>query len=67
MASGTTQSHLEYPLPDAVDSAQALSVVSYKPAYNDGFNARMLRGLTELIEQRRDEIARVWDEFFGEG
>ena len=25
MASGTTQSHLEYPLPDAVDSAQALT------------------------------------------
>lgn len=35
-----------------------------KPAYNDGFNARVLRELTEL---RRDEIARVWDEFFGEG
>ena len=38
-----------------------------KPAYNDGFNAKTLRELTELIEQRRDEIARAWDEFFGEG
>ena len=36
-------------------------------AYNDGFNARMLRELTDLIEQRRNEIARAWDEFFGEG
>ena len=38
-----------------------------KPAYNDGFNARVLRELTEIIEGRRDEIARAWDEFFGEG
>ena len=37
-----------------------------KPAYNDGFNARVLRELTELIEQRRDEIARAWDEFFSD-
>lgn len=33
--------------------------------YNDGFNAKTLRELTEIIEQRRDEIARAWDEFFG--
>ena len=38
-----------------------------KPAYNDGFNARVLRELTETIEQHRDEIVRAWDEFFGEG
>ncbi len=38
-----------------------------KPDYNDGFNARVLRESTELIEQRRDEIARAWDEFFGKG
>ncbi|SFU12615.1 DUF4160 domain-containing protein [Mesorhizobium sp. YR577] len=35
--------------------------------YNDGFNARTLRELTEIIEQRREEITRVWDDFFGEG
>ncbi|MEO9339206.1 DUF4160 domain-containing protein [Mesorhizobium sp. SB112] len=33
--------------------------------YNDGFNAKTLRELTEIIEQRRDEIASAWDEFFG--
>lgn len=38
-----------------------------KPAYNDGFSARALRGLTEIIEQRRMEIGQAWDEFFGEG
>ena len=38
-----------------------------KPAYNDGFNARMLRELTVTIEQHRDESVRAWDEFFGEG
>jgi len=38
-----------------------------QPAYNDGFDARVLRELTDLIEQRRNEIARAWDEFFGEG
>jgi hypothetical protein len=34
-------------------------------AYNDGFNARTLRDLVEVIEQRREEILRAWDEFFG--
>ncbi len=38
-----------------------------KPVYNDGFNAKILRELIGIIEQRRDEIARTWDEFFGEG
>lgn len=38
-----------------------------KLAYNDGFNARVLRELTEVIEERQDEIARAWDEFFGKG
>ncbi len=34
-------------------------------AYNDGYGARTLRELTEIIEQRRGEIARAWDEHFG--
>lgn len=38
-----------------------------KPAYNDGFNAKVLRELTGIIEQHRNEIARAWNEFFGEG
>lgn len=38
-----------------------------KPAYNDGFSAKTLRELAGIIEQRRDEIARAWDEFFSEG
>lgn len=37
-----------------------------QPAYNDGFDARTLRKLTDLIEQRRNEIARAWDESFSE-
>ncbi|MDQ6435447.1 DUF4160 domain-containing protein [Mesorhizobium sp. LHD-90] len=36
-------------------------------AYNDGFSARTLRELTEVITNRRAEIANVWNEFFGEG
>ncbi|MGP0061384.1 MAG: DUF4160 domain-containing protein [Beijerinckiaceae bacterium] len=35
-------------------------------AYNDGFNARIVRELVETIEDHRNEIARAWDEFFGE-
>ena len=35
-------------------------------AYNDGFNSRTLRELTELVSERRDFIVRAWDEFFGE-
>jgi len=34
-------------------------------AYNDGFDAKTLRQLTMVIEQRRDEIAGAWDDFFG--
>ena len=33
-------------------------------AYNDGYDARVHRELSEVIEQRRDEIARAWDEHF---
>jgi len=36
-------------------------------AYNDGFNARTLRELAGIIANRRQEIERTWDEFFGEG
>jgi hypothetical protein len=36
-------------------------------AYNDGYNARTLRELVEIIANRRPEIARSWNEFFGEG
>lgn len=35
--------------------------------YNDGFNARTLRELTEIVAHRRDFILRKWDDFFGEG
>jgi hypothetical protein len=34
-------------------------------AYNDGFSAKVLRELTAVIEERRDDISKVWDEFFG--
>lgn len=34
-------------------------------AYNDGFNARTLRQLAELIANRRPEILRAWDDYFG--
>jgi hypothetical protein len=36
-------------------------------AYNDGFDARTLRELLLLVEARRAEIVKVWDEFFGAG
>lgn len=36
-------------------------------AYNDGYNARTLRELVEVVERRREDIARAWDEFFGQG
>ena len=36
-------------------------------AYNDGFSARLLRELVEVVVQRRDFILRTWDEFFGAG
>ena len=36
-------------------------------AYNEGFNAKTLRELMQIVEQRRDEIAGMWNEFFGQG
>ena len=36
-------------------------------AHNDGYNAKTLRELVEIITNRRPEIERAWNEFFGEG
>lgn len=35
-------------------------------AYNDGFNARVLRELIDIVRNRRREIEGAWHEFFGE-
>jgi hypothetical protein len=34
-------------------------------AYNDGYDARALRELLEIVEINKDRIQRAWDEFFG--
>lgn len=33
-------------------------------AYNDGYDARTLRELLEIVEANQDGIERAWDEFF---
>jgi hypothetical protein len=33
-------------------------------AYNDGYDARTLRELLEIIEANRERIERAWNEFF---
>jgi hypothetical protein len=33
-------------------------------AYNDGYDSRTLRELTEIVESNRDRIVRVWDGYF---
>jgi hypothetical protein len=33
-------------------------------AYNDGYDARTLRVLLEIVEANKDRIERAWDEFF---
>ncbi len=33
-------------------------------AYNKGFNARTLSALSRIVEKRREEIERAWDEHF---
>jgi hypothetical protein len=33
-------------------------------AYNDGYDARTLRVLLEIVESNRDRIERAWNEFF---
>jgi hypothetical protein len=33
-------------------------------AYNDGYSARTLRELMEIVEANRELIERTWDEFF---
>ena len=34
-------------------------------AYNDGYDARTLRELMEIVEANKVGIERAWDEFFG--
>ena len=34
-------------------------------AYNDGYEARTLRELLEIVVANRERIKRAWDEFFG--
>ncbi|GAB5505000.1 MAG: DUF4160 domain-containing protein [Rhizobiaceae bacterium] len=34
-------------------------------AYNDGFSAKTLRELVEVIEVHRADIAQAWDSHFG--
>lgn len=34
-------------------------------AYNDGYDARVLRELIRIVEANRDRIERAWNEFFG--
>ena len=34
-------------------------------AYNDGYDARALRELLEIVGANRDLIVRAWDEYFG--
>jgi len=34
-------------------------------AYNDGYGARTLRDLVEIVEANRDLIVRIWNEHFG--
>ena len=33
-------------------------------AYNDGYDARTLRELLEVVERNTDRIERAWNEFF---
>jgi Domain of unknown function (DUF4160) len=34
-------------------------------AYNDGYDARTIREIQSIIESRKQEIGRAWNEFFG--
>ena len=34
-------------------------------AYNDGYSARTLRELLEMVELNKDRIERAWNEYFG--
>ncbi len=34
-------------------------------AYNDGYDARTLRELLEIVLANRERIERAWNEFFG--
>ncbi len=36
-----------------------------KVAYNDGYDARVLRDLLGVVEANTDRIERAWNEFFG--
>ena len=36
-----------------------------KVAYNDGYDARTIRELLEVVEENKNQIVRSWNEHFG--
>ncbi|ADV81095.1 DUF4160 domain-containing protein [Terriglobus saanensis] len=52
-----------------VDSAEGEAKFWMQPvihvAYNDGYSARTLRQLHEIVEANRNRIERAWYDFFG--
>jgi hypothetical protein len=48
---------------DGIDAKFWLQPV--RVAYNDGFDAKTLRELVEVIEHHADDIERSWNEHFG--
>jgi hypothetical protein len=48
---------------DGIDAKFWLQPV--RVAYNDGFDAKTLRELVQVIESHVNDIERAWDEHFG--
>ena len=46
------------------DEAKFWVVPAVSLAYNDGYEARTLRELLELVEENKDRIERAWNDCF---
>lgn len=44
--------------------AKSWLIPEVRVAYNDGYDARTLREVLEIVEGNRDRIERAWNEFF---
>jgi hypothetical protein len=45
--------------------AKICLIPEIKVAYNDGYDARTIRELLEVVEENKNQIVRSWNEHFG--
>jgi hypothetical protein len=61
---GTPREPMHIHVEKADVEAKFWLLLEVRVAYNDGYDARTLRELMEMVEANKERIGRAWDEFF---